>query len=72
MENKPFISALIVTRNEAFFTQKAVLSLINQTYPQNRYEIIIVDGESSDNTLKIVSELIQKYKSRTFDIRVIE
>lgn len=74
MENKnrkPFVSALIVTRNEQTFVEQALMSLINQTYPKDCYEIIIIDGESTDDTLKIVKRLVQKYKTDTFDIRVI-
>ncbi len=51
----PFVSALLVTRNEETYIKQALLSLVNQTYPKEQYEIIIVDGESSDNTLEIVN-----------------
>lgn len=68
---KPFVSALIVTRNEQAFIERALMSLINQTYPKDCYEIIIADGESTDDTLKIVKRLAQKYKTDTFDIRVV-
>lgn len=68
----PFISTLLVTRNEQAFIEKAMLSYINQTYPKEYYEIIVIDGESTDNTTQIVRELISKYKTDTFDIRLIE
>lgn len=69
--NLPFVSALLVTRNEQDYIEKAMLSLINQTYPKELFEIIVIDGESTDNTLKIVNQLIEKYKTAFFDIRVI-
>ena len=67
----PFVSALLVTRNEQSYIEKALLSLINQTYPKDSYEIIVIDGESSDDTLKIVNNLIGQYKTKNFDIRII-
>ena len=68
---QPFVSALLVTRNEQAFIEKAMMSLINQTYPKDYYEIIVIDGESTDDTLKIVKKLIEQYKTDSFDIRVI-
>jgi Glycosyltransferases, probably involved in cell wall biogenesis len=69
--NLPFVSTLLVTRNEQMFIEKAMMSLINQTYPKEKYEIIIIDGESTDDTLKIVKKLIEKYISDIFDIRIV-
>lgn len=67
----PFVSALLVTRNEQDYIEKAMLSLINQTYPKELYEIIVIDGESTDETLKIVKQLINQNRTPSFDIRVI-
>ncbi len=69
--NLPFVSAFLVTRNEQAYIEKAMMSLINQTYPKNKYEIVVIDGESTDDTLKIVKRLIDLYKTDTFDIRII-
>lgn len=67
----PFVSALLVTRNEQAYIERALLSLINQTYPKDSYEIIIIDGESTDQTLEIVDRLIEQYGTDSFAIRVI-
>lgn len=67
----PFVSVILVTHNEQEYVRDALLSLINQTYPKDKYEIIIVDGMSSDKTLDIVSELIEIYSSNLFAIKVI-
>lgn len=71
MEKYPFVSALLVTRNEQAYIEQAMLSLINQTYPKNKYEIVVVDGESTDNTLQMIASLIKQYKTLDFDIRII-
>ena len=71
MSNYPFVSVLLVTRNEQEYIKKALISLINQSYPKEYYEIIIIDGESTDNTLQIVNEFIETYKTDSFDIRIL-
>ncbi|WP_407397687.1 glycosyltransferase family 2 protein [Anaerovibrio sp.] len=71
ISGKQFVSVLLVTRNEQDYIEKALMSLVNQTYPKDQYEIIIIDGESTDDTLKIISHIIEQYKTETFDIRII-
>lgn len=74
MENKeklPFVSALLVTRNEKDYIKMSLMSLIDQTYPKDKYEIIIIDGGSTDGTLDIIKELQDTYNSESFSIRVV-
>ena len=54
-KRKPLISIVTVTYNAEEFLEKTIQSVIEQTY--DNIEYIIVDGASSDGTLKI----IQKY-----------
>lgn len=67
----PFVSALLVTRNEKDYIRMSLMSLIEQTYPHDKYEIIIVDGESSDGTLDVIKELQDTYNSESFSISVV-
>ena len=50
----PFISIIIAAKNESKNLLTLFLSLKNQTYPKNKYEIIIVNDKSHDNTLEIL------------------
>jgi glycosyltransferase involved in cell wall biosynthesis len=50
------ISAVVCTLNRAPYLAKAVESLVNQTYPKECYEIIVVDNGSTDNTREIVEQ----------------
>ncbi len=61
-EEKPFVSAMIVVRNEENRIAKCLDSLLCQDYPVDKYEIIIIDGESTDRTLDIVKERIELAK----------
>lgn len=70
---KPFVSAMIVVRNEETRIEKCLDSLLNQDYPDDRYEIIIVDGESTDRTLDVVKEIYEQTKKEKSvpDLRVV-
>lgn len=50
------VSVVIATYNSEKTLAKTLQALRNQTYPQNRLEIIVVDGGSCDATLKIADD----------------
>jgi glycosyltransferase involved in cell wall biosynthesis len=52
------ITIITVTKNSQKFLEKNIKSVLSQSY--KKYEHIIVDGNSTDNTLKI----IKKYKNQ--------
>ena len=51
----PFISIVIAARNEADYIGLCLHSLKQQTYPSDRFEILVVDDDSTDDTSQIVS-----------------
>lgn len=53
----PFVSIIVGIRNEENYIVECIESLLDQDYPKEQHEIIIVDGMSTDNTQSIV----QKY-----------
>lgn len=63
----PFISVIVPIYNEAKFIRKNLESLIDQDYPADRYEIIAVDGGSTDGSMDIVRELARSGKVKTLD-----
>ena len=64
MDKFPYISTMVVVRNEENYIEKCISSLLEQDYPKNRYEIILIDGESTDNTVKILKETCKAYEKR--------
>jgi glucosyl-dolichyl phosphate glucuronosyltransferase len=50
------ISAIICTFNRAKYLRKAIPSLVSQTIDAARYEILVIDNCSSDDTKQIVTQ----------------
>lgn len=63
-----FVSIIIPIRNEEKYIAKCIDSIITQTYPKESLEILLVDGQSEDNTKKIIENYAKKYPY----IRVLE
>lgn len=51
-----FVSTVVVTKNEERHIKDCLESLMRLDYPKEKYEIIVVDGESTDRTCEIVKE----------------
>lgn len=58
----PFLSVIIPTRNRAGLLAKALDSLTRQTLPAERFEVLVVDNGSSDNTRQTVEEARTRLK----------
>src|SRR5271157_4928628 len=59
----PFITIVVPVRNEAAFILRTLEQLVSQDYPRNRFEILVVDGRSSDTTREIVASLAQAHEN---------
>jgi glycosyltransferase involved in cell wall biosynthesis len=57
IDERAFVSVIVPVRNEERYIRECVSSLVKQTYPTENYEIIVVDGRSSDKSREIVDEL---------------
>jgi glycosyltransferase involved in cell wall biosynthesis len=51
----PFVSVIIPVYNDPIRIQRAINSLLGQSYPSDRYEVIIVDNGSTDKTFESIS-----------------
>jgi GT2 family glycosyltransferase len=60
-----FISVVVAVRNEIKHIEKCITSLFTQGY-KGKYEVIIVDGISTDNTYELLTKLQKKYPFKLF------
>ena len=59
-ETVTFVSIIMPVRNETDFIERAIKSILNQDWPCEQIEILVVDGMSNDGTREIVEKLSQE------------
>ena len=64
----PFVSVIIPCRNEVSFLARCLDSILTNTYPADRMEILVADGMSNDGT----RGLIASYGQRDGRVRLID
>ncbi len=57
----PNVSVVIAARNEAANIETCLNAILQQNYPQDKYEVILVNDFSEDNTAEIAENIAQKY-----------
>ena len=55
------LSVIVPIYNEEKYISKCIDSILEQNYPKNDLEVILVDGMSTDKTREIVAEYTAKY-----------
>ena len=61
----PFVTVLIDTYNHERFIEKAIVSVLEQDFPSEKMEILVVDDGSTDRT----PEVVRKFEPRLRLIR---
>ncbi|MCX7424301.1 MAG: glycosyltransferase family 2 protein [Planctomycetia bacterium] len=56
-----FISVIVPVRNEARFIGQTLGQLAAQDYPKGSFEILVIDGQSTDDTVAVVRQLAEKH-----------
>ncbi len=62
----PFVSVIVAARNEEKNILQCLNSLLQLSYPKDKFEIIIVDDRSTDNTANIIENFIQTKENFVF------
>lgn len=57
LEEYPFVSIMVPAHNEGIVIEKTVRSLLSLDYPAERYEVIIINDNSSDNSAQILKSI---------------
>ncbi|MCP4367663.1 MAG: glycosyltransferase family 2 protein [Deltaproteobacteria bacterium] len=64
----PFVSIIIACRNEENYISKCLESIINNNFPKESLEILIVDGMSEDRT----REKVEEYSTKCSFIKLLD
>lgn len=59
----PYVSVVIAARNEEKNIEACLQSVLAQQYPSDRFEVIVVDDHSSDNTARCVRSLQKNHSN---------
>jgi len=57
----PVVSVVIPVRNEDKHIARCLQSVVDQNYPKDLAEVLVVDGMSDDSSREIVEDFIRKY-----------
>jgi glycosyltransferase involved in cell wall biosynthesis len=61
MDTATRVSVILPCRNEARYIGACLDSILGGAYPADRLEVLVVDGNSTDDTRKIVKEYAERY-----------
>ena len=68
LSDYPMVSVIVPARNEEFVIRRTVLSLLEQDYPADRYEIIVVNDNSSDGTGDVLKSVQEEFPDRAIHV----
>jgi succinoglycan biosynthesis protein ExoA len=56
----PFVSVIVPLRNEERYIGGCLRSLAAQDYPRDRFEVLVVDGGSTDGSLRVAEDMARE------------
>lgn len=68
LEDLPFVSILIPAHNEAKVIGRTVQSILNLDYDDDRYETIIINDNSKDNSNEILASIKENHPNKLIQI----
>ena len=64
LDEYPFVSVMVPAHNEQAVVKRTVEALLRFDYPQDRYEVIVINDNSSDDTARVLKELQELHSDR--------
>jgi succinoglycan biosynthesis protein ExoA len=68
-EPLPFVSVIVPMRNEERHVGECLGCLVGQDYPPDRFEVLVVDGRSSDRSREVVEPFL---RNGAVDVRLLD
>lgn len=59
--DSPFVSIIMPVWNESRFIEESLGAVLAQDYPSDRFEVLLADGMSTDDTREIISRVAASY-----------
>ncbi|MBP1045888.1 glycosyltransferase family 2 protein [Enterococcus sp. BWM-S5] len=67
-EEVPFVTIMVPAHNEGIVIVKTVEALLNFNFPRDKYEIIVINDNSSDNSAELLNNLGKEYPDRNLHV----
>lgn len=64
LEGYPMVSIMVPAHNESIVIRRTVMALLNLEYPKDKYEIIVINDNSSDDSAQVLQEIQRKNPDR--------
>ena len=64
LDEYPMVSIMVPAHNESIVIKRTVLSLLEFDYPKDKFEIIVINDNSNDDSAKVLHEIQEKNKDR--------
>lgn len=64
----PFVSIMVPAHNEGKVIERTVESLLAFDYPEDRYELIVINDNSSDESERVLEGVKKRYSHRNFQV----
>lgn len=64
MTEYPMVSIMVPAHNESIVIRKTVMALLNFDYPKDRYEIIVINDNSTDDSAEVLKDIQEKHSTR--------
>jgi glycosyltransferase involved in cell wall biosynthesis len=61
--NLPYVSIVVPIRNEESFITRCLDSILANDYPDDKFEVVVVDGMSNDESRTIVQQYCSQYEN---------
>lgn len=67
-EKAPFVTIMVPAHNEGIVIVKTVEALLNFNFPRDKYEVIVINDNSSDNSAELLASLGKEYPDRNLHV----
>jgi succinoglycan biosynthesis protein ExoA len=68
-EPLPFVSVIVPVRNEERYVGECLTCLAGQDYPPDRFEVLVVDGRSTDRSREVAEPFL---RNGAMDVRLLD